>query len=478
MKDGAAVTIVAKAPGVYKWNDGGSTWDFQTAGPFSHGTTLPGSPSDGDYFILAEHDISADATSGAGGDKDKVSIAGALALNIVSNHTSALVPGGAIVNAGTGNVTLKAQSNEADTAKADSDAKSGKVGIGASVSINLLDDGVTRAAIEDGATFTGGAALSITASMHHTVETEDKAGSEGGISISPSVSIAIVNDKTSAHLGSGSALTVTGDATIQATEELDSSLTSDAAAAGGDVAIGAAVAVSVIQATTTADLARDLNAASLTIGAETASDSEAKSMASSKGESDSGKSADNQSNDQVQNNPNTKDKTDGSMPKAKDSTDQGNSDVEQRERRQQQRRRQYRGGGLGQLGAHLELGLDRRRTSPSSRRARSRSAPRTRRTRTRGRSARRSTWSRRSHRRRCRPERRRRHEHGDDRRRRAGQRRRDHRRGGHAGRQGERLHRLGSRGRGREVRRERRRLGRRAGPDLPHDRLGRRRRAR
>ena len=86
-------------------------------------------------------------------------------------------------------------SNEADSAKADSDAKSGKVGIGASVSINLLNDGVTRAAIEDGATFSGGAALSITAASHHTVETEDKAGTEGGVAISPSVSIAIINDK-------------------------------------------------------------------------------------------------------------------------------------------------------------------------------------------------------------------------------------------------------------------------------------------
>ena len=50
--------------------------------------------------------------------------------------------------------------------------------------------------------------------MHHTVETEDKAGTEGGIAISPSVAIAIIDDKTSAHLGTGAALTVTGAATI------------------------------------------------------------------------------------------------------------------------------------------------------------------------------------------------------------------------------------------------------------------------
>ena len=318
---GPVTTPTALSPGLYKWN--GTSWVSENADAFP---TSP-APAKGDFFQLTEHYFVADATSGAGGDKDKVSIAGALALNIISNHTSAIVPNGGNVTAGTGAVTLLALSNEEDTAKADSDAKSGKVGIGASVSINLVNDTVTRAAIEDGATFSGGAALSITATSHHAVGTEDKAGTEGGVAISPSVAIAIVNDRTSAHLGSGAPLTVSGAATIQATEDLDSDLTSDAAAAGGDVAIGAAVAVSVIEATTTADLTRDLTAASLTIGAETTSKSEAKSLASSKGESDDSgtKSSDQQSSDQVGNNPNTSGKTDGSLPAAKDSTDQGSS---------------------------------------------------------------------------------------------------------------------------------------------------------
>ena len=43
------------------------------------------------------------------------------------------------MSAGTGDVTLKTLSNEEDAAKADSDAKSGKVGIGASVSVQVLN---------------------------------------------------------------------------------------------------------------------------------------------------------------------------------------------------------------------------------------------------------------------------------------------------------------------------------------------------
>ena len=115
---------------------------------------------------------------------------------------------------------------------------------------------------------------------------------------------------------------------MSASEDLESSLTSDAAAAGSSVGIGAAVAVSVIETFTTANVERDLTAASLTLTADTTSQSDAKALASVKGESDSGKNADDQSKDQVNNNPNTSGKTDGSLPKGKDSTDQGNSQTD------------------------------------------------------------------------------------------------------------------------------------------------------
>src|SRR4029079_9605162 len=111
VKDAAAVTRVQRAPGVYKWD--GSTWGnpVTTRDAVSHGTSLPASPSNGDFFILAEHVVSAEATSGAGGDKDTLSLAGALALNIVTLHTDALVGASASVTATGGDVKLAAQSN-------------------------------------------------------------------------------------------------------------------------------------------------------------------------------------------------------------------------------------------------------------------------------------------------------------------------------------------------------------------------------
>ena len=58
--------------------------------------------SKGDFFQLTEHYFLADGISGAGGDKDKVSIAGALGLNIISDHTSATFGPTETVHAGHG----------------------------------------------------------------------------------------------------------------------------------------------------------------------------------------------------------------------------------------------------------------------------------------------------------------------------------------------------------------------------------------
>ncbi|HET7465666.1 MAG TPA: hypothetical protein VFL29_03300, partial [Candidatus Dormibacteraeota bacterium] len=367
----------AFAPGLYQYD--GTNWNSigdGTALPdLKAGEAFPTSPSTGDYFDLtkditgppayskgvyryngtnwirvstdayfrlAEHDISAEAESGAGGDDGKVSIAGALALNLVHDHTEAIVNGGAnvcigsrdllgVCTPGAGDVTLKALANEEDGAKADSDAKSGKVGIGASAAIQVLNDGSgpnVRAAVEDGATLVGGTNFTVSATYHHDIETEDKAGAGGSIAISPSVSLAIVNDKVVAYVGTGADINVGGAATIKASEEISSSLDSNAKAGGDSVAVGAAVAINVIETNTSADLERNLTAASLTLSASTDASSEAKSEASSSGEKDGGdggKKADDQTKDQVGNNPNTSGKTDGDLPKGSESTDSANS---------------------------------------------------------------------------------------------------------------------------------------------------------
>ena len=138
-KVAAEVKRIAKTPGLYQWDEGSSVWNMVSPS-IGSGSTLPASPATNTFFRLAEHDIHAEASSGAG--SDKVGIAGALALNIVSNQTRALVPAGS-VTAGAGDVTLRAVNNEVDLAKASSKAKGATVGVGASLALNVLNGRAT-----------------------------------------------------------------------------------------------------------------------------------------------------------------------------------------------------------------------------------------------------------------------------------------------------------------------------------------------
>src|ERR1700687_1114078 len=69
-KDGAAVARVTNLPGVYKWNDSTSVWDFQIAG-IPTGSTLPVSPATGDYFQITK---AAPATTAVDGGPQDLSL--------------------------------------------------------------------------------------------------------------------------------------------------------------------------------------------------------------------------------------------------------------------------------------------------------------------------------------------------------------------------------------------------------------------
>ncbi len=318
-------------------------------------------PIKGDFFQLTEHYFLADGQSGAGAKT--VGIAGALGLNIISNDTSATIGGPETIAAGTGAITISATNNEEDAAKADSDAKGGSVGIGASVGVNVANNTQTIAAIPDGATVTGGKSLTVSATGHHTLVTEDKAGSDGGVAISPSVSIGIATDVTTATIGTGNDMSVTGDATIAAKETIDSDLKSDASAGGDNVKIGASVAVNAINATTSATLLRNLSAGgALSVTSATESSTSAQALASTKGADDAGgknTSADQQASSQVSGNDATSGKTDG-LPAAGLQFDVASEQqLQQSDGRQRQRRRRHRRLGERELGDDLERRFDR-----------------------------------------------------------------------------------------------------------------------
>ncbi len=277
-----------------------------------------------------QHLIKADAFAGASKASD-VGVAGALALNIVVNHTEAVVANGANATSTGGALTLNAVSDEKDVANASGKEEGGgsSVGVGAAVSINVLTPSVVRAEAEDsaGLTLTSGSTVSVTAIGTRVVETTVEAGSKGSTSISPAVALVIdKDDAVTARLGtSGTSLSASGAATISATHTGDlSKTTAKAEAAGSSVSVGADISLNIVlNWTTTAEVARDLTASAVTIGATSTMNSAARSDASAKGNDSSDSDADSKSQQQVDNNPNTTGKA-GTLPKANDSTSQAN----------------------------------------------------------------------------------------------------------------------------------------------------------
>ncbi len=180
--------------------------------------------------------------------------------------------------------------------------------------------------MDDGATLSGGGNLTVSAEATRTVTTTVQAGSSGGVAVSPAVAIAIVNNTTTARLGTGNVDVIGGDASITATHAGTVTTTGDATAAGNSVAVGATVAVNVATDTTTASTARGITAnGAVNIASNSTINSDAETKASAKGnmsQSDGGMSTDDTTDHEVNGNSDTAGPT---LPKAQTSTDQANS---------------------------------------------------------------------------------------------------------------------------------------------------------
>ena len=143
------------------------------------------------------------AFSGNGGAN--IGVTGALAINVAGDTAQAAILGSASVNAGSGDVTLTAADSVGATSSAmptsDSPTSSGKVGIGASVALNIINETVT-AQLADGATLSNANNLSLSTTSSDTVTTTAQmGGSAGSVSITPAVGLAIVKNTANSELG-------------------------------------------------------------------------------------------------------------------------------------------------------------------------------------------------------------------------------------------------------------------------------------
>jgi hypothetical protein len=221
------------------------------------------------------HSFLVSSTSGASGGN--LGVAGSFALNLGKALTDASMSDGATVNlidggdgdSDAGDVSLTATSAtdhqvkaEAQQEQGDSDAdgQSGEaIGVGASVAVNLGDNDST-AKIHAGAVVNGANDISLSASGAHSVVTTAEGGAAGGTAVTPLVAMTVAQNDTSAEIMAGSALTIGGDLSIDASHDNEAASLAKGATEASSAAIGASLALTIAEDTLSADLARDLSA--------------------------------------------------------------------------------------------------------------------------------------------------------------------------------------------------------------------------
>ena len=288
----------ANAVGFYKRDDH-HAWISQPGATVGDGDVLPTAPTADQLFRLFEHEVTTTARAGVS-KSEKVGVAGALAIAILSTHVEALVPAGAVLTLSSTASAITSQSNERDAATATSKAKVGSAtGVGASF-VQLINGSTVTAEVADGATVNGGAGLAIEAIGFRDMATKAEGGTAGETAVTPVVALVIsVDDHVTGRLGTGAAYVGTGAISVKATHTMWVNTEGRADAAGKKTAVGAIVIVNAIVGwQTLAEIARNAQGTSVDVIATSVALTEAKSVASAKGaksSDDGGKSGDQES---------------------------------------------------------------------------------------------------------------------------------------------------------------------------------------
>lgn len=232
------------------------------------------------------------ATSGAGASN--VGVAGALGANVLVNTTVATVEGdkdssvsGAAVNANGGDVVVEATNTSESkvtvgaSVKPASVTQPAAVGVGASVGMNVGVN-TTVAEIGNGAGISNAKDLGLTAKGAHTLENAVTGGAAGAnVSVTPVAAITVAVNTTTARLGTGSPLNLSGAFTGSAEQTSSSTSTATGQTQGNNVAVGASIALNSATDTVAAEIDRDISAVGdVAIGAQSISKGSASATAS------------------------------------------------------------------------------------------------------------------------------------------------------------------------------------------------------
>ena len=244
------------------------------------------------------NDYGADAKSGAGAAN--VGVAGSLAVNAVVSTTTASVGttgAGTGINAGAGDVDIVASSKSASTVKSGAEVEnsggSAKVGVGASVGVNVGVN-TTLAEVANAAVLNGGRNMTLNASGNHKMDTAVTGGAGGAqIAVTPVAAVSVGINSTTARLGTGSALNLSGSYASLAEQTTEQKTVATGQTQGDKVAVGASLALGVAEDTVQASIERNITAAlNVDVKAASTSKSDTSATASVSG----GKKADSSGN--------------------------------------------------------------------------------------------------------------------------------------------------------------------------------------
>ena len=242
--------------------------------------------------------FSSSSTSGAGASS--VGVAGSLAVGtVVSNTTATLqgdaggAPGGAALNAGTGSVLVEAVNDTSSTVDAGAEVTgsgaSARLGVGASVGVNVGVN-TTLAEVGNGAVLSGGSDMALNAQAVHEMSTTVEGGAGGAsIAVTPVAAVSVGINSTTARLGTGNALALSGSYGSEATQSTSQTTEATGATEGSQIAVGASLGLGVAEDTVVASVERNLTATGdIDVTAASTSKSDTSATASVKG----GKEAD------------------------------------------------------------------------------------------------------------------------------------------------------------------------------------------
>ncbi|NBZ86771.1 LEPR-XLL domain-containing protein [Stagnihabitans tardus] len=236
------------------------------------------------------------AVSGAGGNN--VAVGGSFAMNQVNLDALPEIGSGVVLDGGAVGVKLGAVTLVKSDVKASASAALGAaggtgVGVGAAFALNILDSDATIAPLAS-ITFKG-AGLTLEANTDTESSQTAQAGArDGTVSVAPALALVAATNTASVTLSGLAKVTLSGGLTLDAKERTITTGTAESAAGSGGTAVGAAVALAVMENSASALLARPVTATgdiSVLAARQTGVTLNAKALASGATQSSTGGSA-------------------------------------------------------------------------------------------------------------------------------------------------------------------------------------------